>query len=782
MKKSFLVLICVLLSQQTWAESVSLEDAQQTALRFLNRQPGSFTKGARKYLPGKNRQLTLAKETRNLYIFNVGQEEGFVVVSGDNQAPAILGYADEGQYNDDDMPENMKAWLQNYNDQIEWLKQHSGQVAKAPALDEHATVKPLLTCSWSQDSPYNNLCPMDNGKRSMTGCVATAMAQILYYHKYPSETLATIPSYTTQTKGITVNAIGITTIDWDHILERYTGSETSTAKNAVAKLMQLCGSSVMMDYTAGSSGAPSAAVPTALKDYFDFDAATSLTDRNYYRAREWNNLIYNELANKRPVFYGGNSSGGGHAFVVDGYDKEGLFHVNWGWGGQNNGYFLLSILDPQNNSGIGASTSIDGYSFAQEAVIGAQPNTGADFHEKVWMSISGISTEQAIVTKSNGVFPVKANLSECYSVSEGTYDIEYGLGIYDNDGKLLYAQSNGHTTLDNWWGWTSIQLAANIPSMPDGVYHITGVSREYGTGTWNRNRGGHLHFLTTTISGNTMKLQEPVIDLDCNMAITGNLEKGSTVTAVTTIKNNGTLFMDQLFLRVNGKRVSGQYFEVDANQTETIEMIFTPTNTGSTVVSLGYNTYNYDQSKGWVETYHELTSKTVNIEAAKTHSLSFSNGKITNAVGKKINDNTVKIQVSVKNNGDYTYNDYIRTHYLTPGNNNYWYYQGYVNTPVEIEKGATKVVNIDVPLTTDNQYWFILVYKSDGEFLNPNDNGYQDLYNYTVVIPEDQTSVKNPHDSNRAGTSQLFDLQGRPVSHAAKKGIYILNGKKIVKP
>lgn len=738
MRKHVLLLISLLLCQLATAGIITQEEAQQKALQFVNQR--GFTPNGKVRMPGKSIQLQLAKDAKAYYVFNVGKAEGFVVVSSDDRTPAILGYTDDGAFNADNIPENMESWLQSYSDQLNYLMQNDqARVAKVQ-LENHPAIGEMLETTWNQSSPYNDQCPLDNGSRSVTGCVATAMAQVLYFHKYPAQTIATIPSYTTGSKGLSVSAIGITTIDWDNMLPDYTGNEGSAQKKAVATLMQLCGSAVKMDYSSSSSGASTGAVPVAFKTYFDYDAATIMVDRSDYRAYEWDQLIYNELANNRPVYYSGVSTGGAHAFVIDGYDKDGLFHVNWGWGGSCNGFFLLSILDPESNSGIGASTSSDGYSFSQQAMTGAQPNTGMPYSEEVKMNIGGISTEQTKVTKSNGAFSVSATIEKTYNITSGTYTFDVGLGVFDNQGELQYAENNGNVTLNSGWGYSSIDLSADIPALPDGVYQITAVSRKNGTDTWLRNQSGNQHFLTATISGNQMTLVSPTVDLQPSITVSGNLEVGSAVTVSTDFKNNGTLFNDIVYLKVDGEKCGGRHFEVDANETETLEMSFTPSSTGSKTIVLGYELSYYDGR--WVTDFIELASTTVTIQAAKSYSLSFSNGKVTNAEGTTITEKTANIQVTVKNTGSYAYNDNIITYALKQSDDNYFTVTSQVKTLVELAVSESKTLDIEVPVTSNGYYWFITVYKTQGAFLSLSDEKrYGDLYGYTVALPNDDPSA-----------------------------------------
>lgn len=610
MKRIIQISVLLLLCTLAYGGNVTKEQALQKALQFTNSRP-HVVNGKRLAL-GKKFQLREAKgERKGFYAFNIGEQNGFVLVSADDRTPAILGYASKGTYNVDDMPENMRAWLQGYADQMDYLEKHPGaNVLSTAQLDEHTPIAPMLTSTWNQSSPYNNMCPFDGGYRSVTGCVATAMAQVLYYHRYPAQTTATIPAYTTETNGISVDEIGITSIDWNNMLDNYTGSETTLQKKAVANLMKLCGASVEMDYSSSSSGASGFMAEPALKNYFGYDASTFMADRSDYRAKEWNDLVYDELANNRPVFYTGQSLGGGHAFVIDGYDEDGYFHVNWGWGGYCDSYFLLSILDPDSNDGIGASSSTDGYSFYQGALIGAQPYTGQPNSNAI-MTIYTMTVENSVIAKQDDVFPISA-VGEIYNMTNETINFELGLGIYTKDNELLYAESNGNEELESGWGWTSLELGANVPALPDGDYIITTISRNMGTTKWHQSLGSTKCYAIATIAGDQLTLKMPITDLSGSMEIVGDQKVGNQLTVKTTIDNNGTPFNDIFWLFVNDHEVGAQHFDIAGGDTDILEMSFTLDSEDESYVSLGYFTYVWDDTENvWQSIYNEVASTTI---------------------------------------------------------------------------------------------------------------------------------------------------------------------------
>ncbi|UKK56285.1 C10 family peptidase [Prevotella communis] len=506
--RKLLPILFLFVTVTSWAGNVTESEALQKAKAFIDSQRATQSQRQMRLAAKStqvNKELTTATK-ESFYVFNVGQNDGYVVVSADDRTPAILGYADEGTFNRNDIPDNMKAWLQGYTYQLEYLATHAN--TRRAETAEHATIRPLIQSTWDQGSPYNNKCPMDGDKRSLTGCLATVMAQILNYYQYPEKTTSTIPSYTTGTKGITVNEIPVTTIDWSNIRNNYNGNETAAQKNAIATLMQLCGASMEMDYTSYSSYAYMIPALNAFKNYFDYDTSLRHVNRIEFKASEWDELIYNELAQKRPVYYCGQSIGGGHAFVIDGYSKDGLFHVNWGWGGSCNGYFLLSILDPHSNTGSGASSSSDGYSFDQDAIIGIQPNTDNKPEWGVRMTSEGLYTNLSVVNKQGSYFPISLTAT-FYNRTGATQDFDLGIGVYDKDNKEVSAQKMNDGRFAESWGYNGITYNCNIPALPDGTYAITAISREKGTDTWYQNSRSFQYYITATINGNQMTLQNP---------------------------------------------------------------------------------------------------------------------------------------------------------------------------------------------------------------------------------------------------------------------------------
>ncbi len=318
-----------------------------------------------------------------VYVFAGRTGGGFMVVSADDIAAPLLGYVDEGSYDSmTPMPPQLQWWLEQYANEIAFVRKNPLSVnavgAKAPrAAEDYALISPLLTTKWNQTAPYNGQTPVVDGVHAVTGCVATALSQVMNYHKWPEkghgEVSATVQDKTGKT---TTQMLDLSTVvfDWDNMLDDYTGNDYTDAQAlAVASLMKACGFAAGMLYTSNESGAVSYDAFEALRTYFDYSPDIQFCERADYGGEAWGDLIYNSLASTGPVYYSGRSTTGGHAFVCDGYSGDGFFHFNWGWGGYYNGSFALSALNPE---GIGTGGFAGGYNFMQAAFIGVKKNSG----------------------------------------------------------------------------------------------------------------------------------------------------------------------------------------------------------------------------------------------------------------------------------------------------------------------------------------------------------------------------------------------------------------------
>lgn len=287
-----------------------------------------------------------------LYVFS--DEKGCIVASAESETQALLGYVDTPVASESDMPEAMRYWLDYYSNEIRQLREGKVIHRIVAADEDFASVEPFVQTKWNQSAPYNNLCPMLDTKRSVTGCVATAMAQAMKVYNWPAQGRNEI-SYRWSTGGETLSLdFSESVYDWDQMLNVYDSQSTQQQQDAVATLMRDCGYSVRMNYSPWASGASSMAIALGLYTYFDYDHSMEYQERSYFFNDEWAKMIYSDIAAGRPVLYCGSGFSGGHCFIADGYSSDGFFHFNWGWGGASDGYFLLSALAP-GSQGIGGN-------------------------------------------------------------------------------------------------------------------------------------------------------------------------------------------------------------------------------------------------------------------------------------------------------------------------------------------------------------------------------------------------------------------------------------------
>ena len=377
-RKMFVLVVAVLTSFAVHATVVDRQQAAQQAREFMSRNFRSFTRHA-----VQTANLTDVETGQPLvYAFNV-EGGGFVVVAGDDSAPAILGYSETSTIDPADIPEGMKDLFAQYQQEMQAMSRAGTRAETVANLGPE--IPHLMKSEWGQAAPYFNMCPRHNYAdgdgvgRSLTGCVATAMAQIMYYHKYPAEIKELPGKYFNRKKKCTYKAFNISrTLEWDKILPTYGTrrdvSGTQEQQNAVAKLMRLVGQSICMNYSPELSTMNDVSVLRNLVYFFNYDASTiQLVQRKNYDYADWIKMIYKELSEQRPLYYSGSSNTGGHAYVVDGYKEEDFFCINWGWYGSGaESVFRLSLCNPKNKYEGGGSGDA-GYTSRQVAIIGIQP-------------------------------------------------------------------------------------------------------------------------------------------------------------------------------------------------------------------------------------------------------------------------------------------------------------------------------------------------------------------------------------------------------------------------
>jgi len=447
---------------------------------------------AQQFMQGKqfeHRNLRRAASTAGnaYYVFNAEDNGGFVIVAGD-RVKDILGYSERGNFDLAKAPSNVRWWLGQYEKAISSLGKETHRAISRRAETVKDAISPFITTTWGQFSPYNDQCPEINGEHCVTGCVATAMAQVINYTKWPESATGEIASYTTKTNQIAVPKLEATTFDW--------GNMTDTD---IARLMRYCGQAVKMDYGLGESGSYDANIPGALIGKFGYDNNIRIVYRNGYNSETWENMIYNELKAGRPIIYGGQSGNSGHSFICHGY-MDGMYYINWGWDGMFDGYFALTALNPDGNGAYGKD---------QTAIIGIQKSTGGDIVStpKVTVTKITLASDETITRNSNSdnFTGIKVECALQNSFTEAK-TVQSGFALYQG------------TELKSVIGYSSVEFSPGIAISPsstfalgagltDGTYRIVPVYRESESAEWIAAEGSNYRYVEAVISGNTLTLK-----------------------------------------------------------------------------------------------------------------------------------------------------------------------------------------------------------------------------------------------------------------------------------
>ena len=497
-KKTSVLLVTVLCSITLFARPVDKAEALNIAKQYLSSvsSPSMRVNSVMNYeLAYTSTDTGIEKNYPLLnyfYVFNIGQNNGFIIISADSRTKKVLGYSHTGSFDITRIPLNLKMWLNEYADQIRFavvnLPDADSEVSATPlkirkAARQTSTAGPLLgKISYNQNKPYNDSCPALANVRTLTGCGATSVAQIMKYYNWPLKGSGT-KNYTSATNGFNLSAdFENTTYDWANTLPSYssTGSENDAQKTAIAKLMLHVGIAIKMDYNTsenGGSNSHTTEIPQALFNYFGYDAGMQIYQRKYVEYNAWENILIAELDAGRPVAYRGrNSENSGHIFVCDGYDANRLFHFNWGWGGTSNGYFEISALNPNAQ---GLNSDNEGYNFEHYMVTGIQKPVPGSVHKPL-IAIDSISPSKRTISRTENV-----TLSLKRFMNVGAFDY-----LNSMMGACLVLSQNGVVidTLMTDKDWSS-NLRANYyfsslnynvifkSSIPNGDYEIAALYR-----------------------------------------------------------------------------------------------------------------------------------------------------------------------------------------------------------------------------------------------------------------------------------------------------------------
>lgn len=797
------------------------------------------------------------QETASYYVFPHGEGKGFTIVSGDDCLPEIVGYTDQGTYDEAFLPESYKNFMKAYQEMVEAMTKGDQATlrnlaeVKAYRSSVNSThskaVSPLLgNIAWNQSKPFNNMCPIYDGKnRAVTGCVATAMAQVMAYYKHPKQLLQDIPEYTKKWYGRDVAVPGISksdgVYDWDNMLPFYSsaeGSYTEAQANAVAKLMFHCGAAVQMGY-GEMSGAN--LTPAPLAKYFGYDADMMLDlSRSLYSLAEWTQILDNELAAGRPVFYSGSSTSGGHQFICDGSDGQGLYHINWGWGGYQNGYFDVTILNPE-KSGVGSGNAPDGYNRYCSMLVGVAPDNGkvdepvapfASIVHRYWNRVSVFELTKDTRNQVSDKFALKIQNYFCnqsrqeqtgsiaYGImkSDGTYTPISGVQKFSFKGIQFYGYTDGDTFL--------FEFDYAFPIGQTTIYAIYSTDGVH----WNKCANSEMrpYVVEATAQKLTQVRSQLKTDINPTEELLGGLTNGFEITiqnqgdieylgAINIFSNTTATMPDQAAMDV--------YVTVPAHSSITRKVELTPaegdlylwlTDAGAENVFVNAKKFTVGATPAApVFTVVKAWSNAVPNEY-ETEKATYDGNKVK---APKTNDAFAQFNYAIKNDGGTALLKYLLKAYSTDE----WTYVPRVETVRIPGNGATTIISrsfdpnelggntivsdLRFKSLTDNEYYDIPNTLSEGRLYIVGSGSYYKLQPFEMVVyvagqPSGISTISLNKgiyggkgeiiiSSDHSQTVKIFNLSGQKVTSVAVQagerqvipvpsGIYIVNGIKVI--
>lgn len=434
---------------------------------------------------------------------------GFVVLANDDAIEAVVGVSNKPYTNDTNINPSFQWYLRAANAAIA-LRLANGQtysaaIAPAAPLPDH--VAPLIETKWQQEAPFNNDVQKDDkGKPYLVGCVAITMTQIMRYYKYPAVGKGS-NSYTMN--GETLSAdFSATPYQWDKMLPIYEkGKYTDEEAKAVSELMRQVGISVNMDYKPGFSSSYTMSAQNALINNFRYNPNMNRYTRNFYSEQEWMDMVYKELSEKRPIYYSGNDSkwDNGHAFVIDGYKADGKVHVNWGWGGYQDGDFDIGILTPARSN----------YSYYQDMIVGIQPE-----QQGAWKSHLTLFYGSQLTIEKFSRRAISMGEAKVWNVSSTPVNGTLAL-VIEGNGQQRNLKTTNYQGLDSYWesySWQNLRLPADLP---DGDYQIYLRFRDDRDANWQvvRTEYGKPNSVVINIANGTFTIKNNRTNYDWVTAI-----------------------------------------------------------------------------------------------------------------------------------------------------------------------------------------------------------------------------------------------------------------------
>lgn len=667
----------------------------------LNRAAGMTRASASQYSLAKTYNTKSGEAAT--YLFR--DDSGAIVVSADDNAQPLLAILDNSFDGTKTNPE-FDYWMGEYARQIEWIRSNSKKVAgPVAASTSRKAIGPLLSTLWDQGSPYNDLAPYHTGDKvnCFTGCVATALTQVMNYHKWP-EVCTGSNKYTTGTNKFNLeeNFEGLK-FDWKNMADAYKGNTSVAQDDAVAELMYYVGVALWMDYGVGSqggSGAYTENVPYVLVNNFNYDKGAHVVYRDFMPYAEWEQLVYDQLA-LGPVYYAGSSDDGAHAYVCDGY-KDGYFHINWGWGGYQNGYYLLTAMYPGSQQGAGGSTG--SYDFDQMIVADVKKPQADSKVEPLMMYTWGswlLENDKGVSETTIGRKDQIGIAGWAQNRSIEPVSLTKGFQLENEDG-VVTVLDGGHENLPRYNPYYNNQdcyfywLAATVPaSVKNGKYIVRPVYKVDGASEWElikMPKARHQAYMME-VSDNYIKMsnaEQAEIWIE-NMEWDGKMVAGKSLKLKCTITNEsdydyeGCIRMNLFYGYNDYAGQCGRRF-VSVPAGETVEFLY-ESNIMDDLKPGTYDIWIKDEASGnWVGGQNGFLTLEEAPAPAELRVQSFSfNGDTNNADNMNLD-----FSLRIKCQKGWFRDNFVVTIWTTGANSSY--VTSATSDEVEINEGETKTV------------------------------------------------------------------------------------------
>lgn len=818
MKRIYLSLLTLIfVSIQVIAAPVDPEKALEIANDFWANKVSLKKNIQSRLLPAegalKAPSRATSKEDETYYVFTEANNNGFVIVSGDDRLNPIVGYSTNAVSGE--MPPALSAWLEEYSEYVNDVRAGKAKPTLHKAKQVSSSIEPMLVTAWDQDRPYNNMCPILNGKRTYTGCANTAIAQVMRFHKWPASPIADVEWYNNITGETEFCELKSHVYDWDNMLFNYKSNYSEAEANAVALLMADIGKATNSEYNEGGTGSLESDMAYALVNVFNYSPELNIANRINYTYEEYITLIRDNLNNRQPVVYCGFGQNlqGGHAFVCDGIDENNLLHIDWGWDGVFNGYFDMAIMEPEGN-GIGGFS--DRYNVSQLAIVNIKPRAEGEVNKGktpivIRMSPFDTKTEEYVDELSLEFVDGMVEPGFSLLISNKSHsDIEgsIGFGIMDEDGNIvrdiefdetdIYPRSNV-TAYGDCYAFNLSNVNGSEDYLPVGKYIV---------GAFFMNKEEEIEYMRGACNGLILEVTEDAITLSSpkpsykldefniiKMPEHSNEELVFNATFANESRINRTVILVPVINRyVNGIKVESKH---NTDATVLIELLdvnniiatFTVPNafaqSGTYSVSFEYlfnevgvenedeeDEEDEDEEDDVIDTNKLISiageSKPFYVEIIPTdideYDYSFSaefigqetskDGEIAviNAtMGKDISECKFLVVADTEEETLEAIAEYI------------------ASTESEEIYTLNESAELRLPLTAGKFGIVFVLYDVNGE---PLDEYYTCIFDLTTGIDEMK--------EQRAESKEIYDLTGRRVETVTAPGIYIVGGKKVI--